>query len=225
MASKKIHHGTQATTCLCSRGSDHWTTEIPTLPHANGAAGAAICLCDLRARLDPKGRSSCCSHHHIEIPRGRPVQIETCMYKCLNTDETHTLDGTGTHTHTFKAQAGPIQSPFCPCLRSNTCKKSQHIVRSAKTEQSKPTCSGFSARCSCRICMHTSGGRHLHWTQAVCAAHINVSVACEEHNMNTRQCHRHTSFLHHNKLMTSLDAAEECEETVFRRGHEWLHNS
>ena len=101
MASKKIHHGTQATTCLCSRGSDHWTTEIPTLPHANGAAGAAICLCDLRARLDPKGRSSCCSHLHIEIPRGRPVQIETCMYKCLNTDETHTLDGTGTHTHTL----------------------------------------------------------------------------------------------------------------------------
>ena len=73
MASKKIHHGTQATTCLCSRGSDHWTTEIPTLPHANGAAGAAICPCDLRARLDPKGRSSCCSHLHIEIPRGRPV--------------------------------------------------------------------------------------------------------------------------------------------------------
>ena len=57
--------------------------------------------------------------------------------------------------------------------------------------------------------MHTSGGRHLHWTQAVCAAHINVSVACEEHNMNTRQCHRHTSFLHHNKLITDLDAAEE----------------
>ena len=22
--------------------------------------------------------------------------------------------------------------------------------------------------------------------------------------------------------MTSLDAAEECEETVFRRGHEWI---
>ena len=94
-------------------------------------------------------------------------------------------------------------------------KKSQHIVRSAKNQQSEPTCSGFRAECSCRICMHTSGGRHLHWTQAVCAAHINVSVACEEHNMNTRQCHRHTSFLHHNKLITDLDAAEE--ETVFLR--------
>ena len=103
--------------------------------------------------------------------------------------------------------------------------KSTTRPKRTKQEQSRPTCSGFSARCSCRICMHTSGGRHLHWTQAVCAAHINVSVACEEHNMNTRQCHRHTSFLHHNKLMTSLDAAEECEETVFRRGHEWLHNS
>ena len=138
MASKKIHHGTQATTCLCSRGSDHWTTEIPTLPHANGAAGAAICLCDLRARLDPKGRSSCCSHLHIEIPRGRPVQIETCMYKCLNTDETHTLDGTGTHTHTFKAQAGPIQSPFCPCLRSNTCRKRKKRGGGKKKGRSPP---------------------------------------------------------------------------------------
>ena len=73
------------TSCLCTRGSDHWTTEIPTLPRTNGAAGAAIYL--RRTRLDPKGRSSCCSHLHTEISGGRAVQIETCMYERLNTNE------------------------------------------------------------------------------------------------------------------------------------------
>ena len=59
----------------------------------------------------------------------------------------------------------------------------------------------------------------MHWTHAVCAAHMIVSVAWT--------CIRsiHASVINTRPLyiITSLDAAE-CteEETVFRRGHEWI---
>ena len=106
-----------------------------------------------------------------------------------------------THTHNVKAQADPLQSAFCPCLRSNTCRKIN--MSFAAQKQSKPTGGGLSMKFCCRIWMHSSGGRLLHWKHAIFSAHVIVSVACVEHiiktRASTRPCHPYTSFLHHNE--------------------------
>ena len=40
--------------------------------------------------------------------------------------------------------------------------------------QSKRTGGGLLMKCCCRICIHSSGGRLLHWKHAIFSAHITV---------------------------------------------------
>ena len=107
-----------------------------------------------------------------------------------------------THTHTIaKHRQTLVKNEFCPCLRSNTCRKIN--MSFAAQKQSKPTGGGLSMKFCCRIWMHSSGGRLLHWKHAIFSAHIIVSVACVEHiiktRASTRPCHPYTSFLYHNE--------------------------
>ena len=61
-----------------------------------------------------------------------------------------------THTHTIaKHRQTLVKNEFCPCLRSNTCRKIN--MSFAAQKQSKPTGGGLSMKFCCRICMHSSG--------------------------------------------------------------------